>query len=149
VSDPRVLEGIARVEAAVRESKAALADASKDTLADLAAQRMVISKKHGDVKAQIEALHVRIQKARRGARTLAQSDSDRAALAEALIDLDDGKPVPKMPKRLGESEPIKDATEAHALLTKAREQLKRLEAQMDALDATLAAAGPRPIVPAL
>lgn len=149
MTDPRVLDGIARIEGSLRMAPAVEPSAaSSDAFKDLAAQRLGLAQRQAETKRTIDALVLRIQRARKAARALAESDSDRAVISETLLDLDEGKPLPKLPKRLGEREPIKDAAEAHALLTKAREQLKRLDGQIDAIDATLASAGPGPIVAA-
>jgi hypothetical protein len=150
MTDPRVLDGIARIEGSLRMAPAVepAAGAGSDAFKDLAAQRLGLAQRQAETKRTIDALVLRIQRARKAARAWAESDSDRAVISETLLDLDEGKPLPKLPKRLGEREPIKDAAEAHALLTKAREQLKRLDGQIDAIDATLASAGPGPIVAA-
>lgn len=145
-TDPRVLDGLARIEGAVRASSPGPSSGVSETLADLAAQRLALAAKYKETKKTIDALVVRIQTARKAARALAESDTDRAIIAETMLDLDEGKPMPKLAKRLMDREPIKDAAEASALLTKAREQAKRLEAQLDALDATLASAGPANVV---
>ena len=143
-TDPRVLEGLTRREGAVRAANVAPSSgAGSQALANLAAQRLALAAKYTETRKTIEALTKRLQTARAGARALAETDTDRAVIAELLLDLDEGKPMPKLAKRLADREPIKDAGEASALLIKAREQAKRIEAQIDALDATLAsAAGP-------
>lgn len=139
--DPQLSEALARCEAALREARSANAERSPSALATLSMQRMQLVVALGEARKARATLETRIVRARAAARALAQSDRDRAIIAETLLDLDEGRPPKPAPKRLAESEPFKDVTEASALIKKKREDIARIEAQIDVIDATFVQLG--------
>ncbi len=148
--DPQLTEALARCESALREARSANAERSPSAFATLAMQRTQLVLALGELRKARAILETRIVRARAAARALAQSDRDRAIIGETLLDLDEGHPPKPAPKRLAESEPFKDATEASALLKKKREDIARVEAQIDVIDATfvqLGAANEPPTAP--
>jgi hypothetical protein len=78
-------------------------------------------------------------------RKTAQSEHERALIAESLLDLAAGRPVEReLPVRLGKREEYRDCVEAYELLAKSRLTQVRLRAAIKTIDLAFAQVGDAP-----
>jgi len=137
--DNRLLEAYSRCDAELKAQPAIAAGARSEALANLASQRLSLLTQLETNKAQAKVLAERAAKARKSIHERAQSEYERALIAEALIDLDEGRePKKPLPNRLKGREEFRDSVEARNLIRQNREGRAKIEAQIGALDAVSA-----------
>lgn len=133
--DNRLLEAYSRCDAELKAQPAIVGGARSEALANLAAQRLGLLTQLETSKAQANVLTERAAKARKSIHERAQSEYERALIAEALIDLDEGRePKKPLPNRLKGREEFRDSVEARNLIRQNREARAKIEAQIGALD---------------
>ena len=133
--DNRAAEAFSRCDAELKAQPAILHGQRQDAMAALAAQRLSLQTQLETNKAQAKVLADRAAKARKSIHDRAQSEFERAQIAGALLDLDEGRePQKALPGRLKNREEFRDSVEARALIRQNREVRAKLEAQIAALD---------------
>ena len=122
-----------------------------DPFAELSKQRLGLVAQLESSEAEAEKLDARIAAAERKLRKTAQSEHERALIAESLLDLSAGRPVEReLPVRLGKREEYRDCVEAYALLAQSRLAQLKLRSAIKTIDlafAQLAKDAPQPATP--
>jgi hypothetical protein len=137
--DPRSADLLARCDEALRTNASAFSAMHPDVLAALGRQRLGLVQSLAALRTQAADLEARRTKARAAVRALAQSNNDRAAIVEALLDLEEGRQPSLAPSsRVQKREEYRDCIETESLLRENRAARVRIEAQIDAVDATFA-----------
>jgi hypothetical protein len=137
--DARATYLLERCDAALRASAAPSTDMRVDALSALSQQRLVLVTELETNRAQGTDIEQRVLRARKGLRALAQSERERVLVAEALIDLDEGREIARpLPNRFSNHEDLRDLVDAHSMLRQNRDGRLKIEAQLTALDSTFA-----------
>lgn len=133
--DNRAAEAFSRCDAELKAQPAILQGQRAEAVAALASQRLALQTQLETNKAQAKTLAERAAKARKSIHERAQSEFERAQIAGALLDIDEGRePQKALPGRLKNREEFRDSVEARALIRQNREVRAKLEAQIAALD---------------
>jgi hypothetical protein len=133
--DNRAAEAYSRCDAELKAQPAIMQGQRAEAAAALASQRLALVTQLETTKAQAKVLTDRAAKARKSIHERAQSEFERAQIAGALLDIDEGRePQKALPNRLKNREEFRDSVEARALIRQNREARSRLEAQIAALD---------------
>ncbi len=133
--DNRAAEAYSRCDAELRAQPAILQGQRAESMAALEAQRLALQTQLETNKAQAKVLAERATKARKSIHERAQSEYERALIAGALLDLDEGRePTKPLPGRLKGREEFRDSVEARVLIRQNREARARLEAQIGAIE---------------
>ena len=133
--DNRAAEAFSRCDAELKAQPAIQQAQRAEAMAALASQRLSLQTQLETNKAQAKVLTDRAAKARKSIHERAQSEFERAQIAGALLDIDEGRePQKALPGRLKNREEFRDSVEARALIRQNREARAKLEAQIAALD---------------
>ena len=150
-TDPKLVDLVERTERALREATLTLHSDRPDPLSELSRQRLGLVAQLESSEAEAEKLSARIGAAERKLRKTAQSEHERALIAESLLDLSAGRPVEReLPVRLGKREEYRDCVEAYELLAQSRLTQVKLRAAIRTIDlafAQLAKDAPRNAAP--
>lgn len=112
-----------------------------------ARQRLMLVNVTQQLRAAEASTEARIAKARGALRGLARTDKEKAQIAIALLDLDDGHdPSSSLPKRIVTNDAYRDLIEAHGVLQITRAEHAKISAQIDAIDKVFAEM-PAPVPP--
>lgn len=133
--DNRAAEAYSRCDAELKAQPTIAQGQRAEAVAALANQRLALVTQLETNKAQAKVLTDRAAKARKSIHERAQSEYERALIAGALLDIDEGRePQKPLPNRLKSREEFRDSVEARALIRQNREVRAKLEAQIAALD---------------
>jgi hypothetical protein len=133
--DNRAAEAYSRCDAELKAQPAIMQGQRAEAVAALASQRLTLVTQLETNKAQAKVLTDRAAKARKSIHERAQSEYERAQIAGALLDIDEGRePSKPLPGRLKGREEFRDSVEARALIRQNREARAKIEAQIAALD---------------